>query len=329
MDLPLPVFFTILAQTVGYMAEQKTQLKGVVILLVTAVIWGSSFVSQSVGAEAVEPFTFMAVRTLLGATFLLPFVVLRDRIAERKMSRDEIFIRRRQNRKTVVYGVLVGIFLAFATNIQQFAFNYSTAGKIAFVTAMYMFFVPVAGIFMKKKLPFVIWLCVLFGFVGLYFLCFHREDNFVVNRGDLLALLCAVFFSVQILLLERFAKCSDGIKLSCVEFYTAGLISLVLMLIFNHPTWEAIKKCGSAILYSGIMSCGVAYTLQVVGQKYCEATIASLIMCMESVFAVLSSAVLLHEKLTPREITGCAIMFAAIVLSQVSDSIASRKKSSL
>ena len=307
------------------MQNQKTQLKGVLILLVTAIIWGSSFVSQSVGAEAVEPFTFMAVRTLMGAAFLLPFVLIRDKISEAKMTKDELFIRKRQNQKTIVYGVLLGIVLAIATNIQQYAFNYSTAGKIAFVTAMYMFFVPIAGIFMKKRLPLDIWLCVLAGFVGLYFLCFKHEESFVVNKGDMLALICAVFFTVQILLIERYAKLCDGIKLSCIEFFTAGLITFILMLIFDHPTWAAIKVCAPALLYSGIMSCGIAYTLQIVGQKYCEATIASLLMCMESVFAVLSAAIILGEKLTPREITGCAIMFSAIVISQLADAVRAKK----
>ncbi|WP_027728006.1 DMT family transporter [Treponema sp. C6A8] len=307
------------------MQNQKTQLKGVLILLVTAIIWGSSFVSQSVGAEAVEPFTFMAVRTLMGAAFLLPFVLVRDKISAAKMTKEELFIRKRQNQKTIVYGVLLGIVLAIATNIQQYAFNYSTAGKIAFVTAMYMFFVPIAGIFMKKRLPLDIWLCVLAGFVGLYFLCFKHEESFVVNKGDMLALICAVFFTVQILLIERYAKLCDGIKLSCIEFFTAGLITFILMLIFDHPVWAAIKVCAPALLYSGIMSCGIAYTLQIVGQKYCEATIASLLMCMESVFAVLSAAIILGEKLTPREITGCTIMFSAIVISQLADVIRAKK----
>ena len=308
------------------MQGQKTQLKGVLILLLTAIIWGSSFVSQSVGAEAVEPFTFMAIRTLMGACFLLPFIIVRDKITAKKMTKDELFVRKQIDKKTVFYGIIVGIFLAFATNIQQYAFNYSTAGKIAFVTAMYMFFVPIAGLFMKKKIPLVTWICVFLGFVGLYFLCFKPEENFVVNKGDILTLFCAVFFTVQILLLERFTRTCDGIKLSCVEFFTAGIITFVLMLIFNHPTLSGIKAALPSILYSGIMSCGIAYTLQAVGQKYCEATVASLLMCMESVFAVLSAAIILGERLTTREIIGCSVMFFAIVLSQVADFIRVRWK---
>lgn len=307
------------------MSEQKTSLKGVIILLITAIIWGASFVSQSVGAKSVEPFTFMAVRTLIGATFLLPFIIVRDKISEKNMTKEQIFIRKRQNTKTIFYGILIGIFLACATNLQQFAFDYSTAGKIAFITAIYMFFVPFAGLFMKKKIPLLTWICVFIGFIGLYLLCFKNEENFVMNKGDVLTIICALFFTGQILLIERFAKKSDGIKLSCVEFYTAGIISFILMLIFNHPQLDKILECAPSILYSGIMSCGVAYTLQIVGQKYCEATVACLIMCMESVFAVLSAAIFLHEMLTPREITGCAVMFMAIVISQLGDSIRQKK----
>ena len=146
-----------------------------------------------------------------------------------------------------------------------------------------------------------------------------------MNKGDILAFICSLFFTGQILLIERFTKTCDGVKLSCVQFFTAGSISFILMLIFEEPRWVNIKAAALPLLYSGIMSCGVAYTLQVVGQKYCEASIASLLMCMESVFAVLSAAVLLHERLTGREIVGCLIMFGAILLSQVTDIVKSRK----
>ncbi|MBO4728170.1 MAG: DMT family transporter [Spirochaetaceae bacterium] len=297
--------------------NSKTQLKGVLILLLTSIIWGASFVSQSVGSASVEPFTFMAIRTLMGATFLVPFILIRDKIAEKKMTEQQISERKANDKKTVAYGAVIGVFLAIATNLQQYAFIYSTAGKIAFITAMYMFFVPIFGLFIKKRIPLITWLCIAMGFVGLFCLCFKGGENFAINRGDMLTLICALFFTCQILLIERFSPSCDGIKLSCAEFYTAGLISLVLMLIFDKPEWAGIKQAGFALLYSGIMSCGVAYTLQVVGQKYCEATIASLLMCMESVFAALSAAILIHERLAPREIMGCVIMFTAIIVSQL------------
>lgn len=302
-------------------SKSGTQLKGVLILFITALIWGSSFVSQSVGSESVDAFSFMGIRTLMGATVLVPFILIRDMITARKMTAEEIAERKRTDKKTVIYGMIIGVVLAAATNFQQFAFYHSTAGKIAFITAMYMFFVPIIGLFLKKRVPAITWGCVIMGFCGLYFLCFKGGDDFTLNRGDLLAFICSVFFAVQILLIEKFAQTCDGIKLSCVQFYTAGTISAILMLIFEKPELHLIKQAAIPLLYSGIMSCGIAYTLQIVGQKYCEATIASLIMCMESVFAALSAAILIHEKLTGREITGCVIMFTAIIISQLSDII--------
>lgn len=300
--------------------QTKTSLKGVLILLVTALIWGTSFVSQSVGSESVSPFTFMAIRTLLGSAVLLPFILIRDKISARNMTKEQLDERKKTDRKTIVYGAAVGLFLCVATNLQQFAFNYSTAGKIAFITAMYMFMVPLAGLMFKKKIPLITWICIAMGFAGLYFLSFAKGAGFGnLNKGDVLAFLCAAFFTGQILLIEKFAQNCDGIKLSCMQFFTAGIISLILMFIFEKPEWSSIKAAALPILYAGIMSCGVAYTLQIVGQKYCEATIASLIMCMESVFAALSAAIILHEMLTGREILGCVIMFAAIIVSQLSD----------
>ena len=300
--------------------QQKTQLKGVLILLLTAIIWGTSFVAQSVGMEDVDAFTFQGVRTLIGAVVLLPFIFVKDKLEAKGMTEQQKIDRKKATKKAIGYGAILGVFLCAATNFQQFAFYYSTAGKIAFITAMYMFFVPIVGLFIKKRVPFVTWICVVMGFIGLYFLSFEAGSGFGdLNKGDILSFICALFFCFQILLIEKFSPYCDGVKLSCMQFFTAGFISSILMFIFEKPEWSLIKAAALPILYSGVMSCGVAYTLQIVGQKYCEATIASLLMCMESVFAVLSAAIILHETLTGREVIGCVIMFAAIVLSQVSD----------
>ncbi|MCI5606102.1 MAG: DMT family transporter [Treponema sp.] len=309
--------------------NSKSQIKGVLLLLLTSLIWGISFVSQSVGMESVDAFTFMGIRTLMGATVLLPFIIVRDNITKKNMTKEELTERKANDKKTIKYGIIIGIFLCIATNLQQFAFYYSTAGKIAFITAMYMFFVPLVGLFFKKKVPLSTWLCIAAGVWGLFLLCVNPSEFGKFNKGDILALICALFFCFQILLIERFAPSCDGVKLSCVQFYTSGIITAILMIIFEKPEWKAIKSAAIPLLYSGIMSCGIAYTLQVVGQKYCEATIASLAMCMESVFAVLASAILLHEKLSGREITGCAIMFAAIVTTQLVDIYKSRKQNKL
>ena len=287
--------------------KQKTQFKGVLMLLLTAIVWGSSFVAQSIGMEKIQAFTFTAIRTLLGALVLLPIILIRGRI-----QKAEIF-----NKKTLKYGLILGIIFSFAQNFQQFAFYYSTAGKIAFITAFYMFFVPVFGLFLKKRISIITWLCVLAGLVGLYFLCINPSDLSAINMGDILALICAIFYAIHILVIERFAPSVDGIQLSCVQFAIGGMISFVLMFIFETPQMPNIIAAAPSLAYSGIMSCGLAYTFQIIGQKYTEATVASLLMCMESVFAVLTAAIVLHETLSGREIIGCTIMFIAIIVSQI------------
>lgn len=306
---------------IRYMSKmkQRTQLRGVLMLLVTALIWGISFVSQSVGMEKVEGFTFNGIRTLMGAMVLLPFILVRDKINEKAMGPEQIAQRKRTTKKTIICGIGLGVVFFIASSLQQFAFNYSTSGKIAFITAMYMFFVPLIGLFLKKRVSAVTWGCVGLGFIGLYFLCIDSSGLGAINKGDILAFACAIGFAVHILLIERFAPDVDGTKLSCVQFFVSGIISCVAMFIFETPKLAEIGSAMVPLLYSGVLSCGVAYTLQIIGQQYTEATVASLLMSMESVFAVLAAAVILHELLTGREILGCVIMFAAIIISQIAE----------
>ena len=317
--------------------QSKTQLKGVVALLFAALIWGSSFVAQSIGMESIDAFTFTAVRSLLGGTALLPVIFLsRGRAGGSEKhagtsgypiaSASDTSIHPAQGfRKQLLfsavpeikYGVLLGIVFSLAQNFQQFAFYWSTSGKIGFITAFYMFFVPLIGIFLRKKIPFLTWVSVFGGIVGLYFLSFAGGGLEGVNRGDLLALCASVFYAIHILMIEKLAPEADGILLSCVQFFTGGILSTVLMLLFEHPQLSQIRLAILPLLYSGVVCCGVAYTLQIIGQKYCEATAASLLMCAESVFAVIFGAIILHERMTGRELLGCAIMFCSILLSQV------------
>lgn len=304
----------------------KTQLKGVLLLTLTAFIWGTSFVAQSVGIEIIEAFTFNGIRTLMGAAVITPYILIRDRLSARNMSAEQLKQRKSMDKKTIRCGIALGIVLCFASNFQQFAFYYSTSGKIAFVTAFYMFFVPVFALFLRKKVPFLTWICVFFGIVGLYFLCIDPSNLGAINRGDILSFICAMFYAVHILLVEHFAPDVDGVKLSLVQFIVCGVISVVLMFLFETPVLSAIYTALPSLLYSGVMSCGLAYTFQIVGQKYTEATIASLIMCMESVFGVLAGAIILNEVLTGREIAGCVIMFAAIILSQLAEQLTARFK---
>ena len=297
---------------------KKNSLKGVLLLLLTALIWGTSFVAQSVGMERVQAFTFNGVRTLMGAGILFPFVIVRDLLSHRSLP-----IKRRlrlaEKKKLLLPGAAMGLALFAAGNVQQFAFYDTTPGKIAFITALYMVFVPILGLFLGRRVRLPVWLSVALGVAGLYFLCVPKEGFASVNRGDLLALGCAVLFAVHILVIERFSALEDPVFLSMVQFTVAGSLALILAFVFETPRLSELRAVLGPLMYSGFMSCGVAYTLQVVGQKHVEPTVASLLMCLESVFGVLSAAVLLRQGLTGREIIGCAVMFAAILLSQAGD----------
>ena len=305
---------------------QKTQFKGVAMLLLTAFIWGSSFVAQSVGMNSVDAFTFNGVRTLMGSAVLLPVILIKDMFSTKKLSSEERKRHKVFDKKTLIYGSILGVILCIATNFQQFAFYYSDSGKIAFISAFYMFFVPVFGLFIKKRVPLITWLCVAGGCLGMFFLCVYPNSANTINQGDFLAFICSMFFALQILAIEKFAPDVDGIKLSCIQFFVSGLISCVLMFIFEEPNIGNLLNATAPLLYSGIMSCGMAYTFQIVGQKYTEATLASLLMCLESVFGVLCGAVFLNEVLTGREIFGCIIMFIAIIISQLSELITANFK---
>lgn len=304
---------------------KKSQLKGIIMLFLTAFIWGSSFVSQSLGMQSVEAFTFNGIRTLFGAATLLPFIIISDLIKIKKSGRPEKQKKKAETKKVLIGGTAMGIALCVASNLQQFAFSYPdhSPGKIAFITAFYMFFVPLFGLFLKKRVSPVTWLCVIIGTVGLYFLCAKGTGFSGISASDLFSLACAVFYAVQILIIEKVAADTDPVKLSCTQFIVSGTITCILMFIFETPTVSGINQSILPLLYSGIMSCGLAYTFQVIGQKYTESTVASIIMCLESVFGVLCSAVMLRQMLTANEILGCVIMLVAIVVSQFADTIES------
>lgn len=295
---------------------RKTTPKGIIILLLTAIIWGSSFVAQSIGINSVDAFTFMAIRTALGTLVLLPVVIISNGGLSNLI-----------DRKTLKAGLLLGSVLAVAQCFQQFAFYYSTSGKIAFLTALYMFFVPILGLFLKKKVAPLTWVSILIAIAGLFLLCLKPGDLGSFNKGDILSIICAAFYAVQITLIDKYmGENINGIKLSFMEFFTAAVLCAVMMLIFEQPTLTGIKAAAPALLYSGVMSCGIAYTLQVIGQKHASPVVASMLMCLESVFAALAGWFILKEMMTARELTGCAIMFFAIVLSQVAESVSMQKK---
>ena len=287
------------------------RLKGNIILFITAIIWGMSFVSQSVGMEYIEPNTFMAIRTLMGGIVLLPVIFVLD-----KSKKKQGTYRPTNMKKLLKYGIICGVFLCAAQTLQTYGIQTTTTAKSGFLTALYIIFVAVIGLFMGKKLTGKMVIGILTAVVGMYFLCLFGE-KVSFNMGDGLTILCAVFFAGQILCIDKFVADIDGLKLSCTQFLVAGVINAVLMFTVESPQIGSILSCSTALLYSGIMSCGVAYTLQVIGQKYADPTSASIIMSLESVFAAISGWIILSQSMSGVQIIGCVLMFLAIVLVQL------------
>ena len=291
-------------------------MKNSLVLLLTAFIWGVAFVAQSVGGDAVGCFTFNGVRSLIGAAVLLPVIAFLDKQKKKELG-EEKFLAQKGDKKTLLLGgISCGLMLCIASNFQQFGISFTTVGKAGFITAMYILIVPILGLFMKKKVGMKVWLGVVLATVGLYMLCMTSE-SFSVSKGDFLVLVCAGFFSLHILIIDYFSPKVDGVRLSCIQFFVCGLISTVIAFIFENPNLGAILSGWLPILYAGVMSCGVAYTLQIIGQKNMDPTVASLILSLESVFSVLAGWVLLNQKLSVRELSGCVLMFLAIILAQL------------
>ena len=282
------------------------------MLLLTAFIWGIAFVAQSDGMNYVGPFTFNCIRMVIGGLVLIPCIFILERM---KGSRTEKKVERTNKKYMFIGGILCGIALGAAAALQQIGIQYTTVGKAGFITAMYIIIVPVLGIFFRRKAGVRVWISVIIAVAGLYLLC--MSGSLKLGRGDLLVLLCALVFSVHILLIDYFSPKTDGVKMSCIQFLTAGLISAVPMLLFEKPAVSDITAAWLPILYAGVLSCGVAYTLQVIAQKDADPTVASLVLSLESVFSVLAGWVILGQVLSGREILGCVLMFAAIILAQL------------
>ena len=296
---------------------KNKKLLGNGLLLFTAMIWGTAFVFQRVGMESIEPVTFNAARMALAAVFVgsVSFLLWKKekKSASPARTAEE---QRRYSRNTVIGGVCCGRFLSAASILQQMGLVYTTAGKAGFITAMYILLVPITGsLLFRKRNTWLVWLAVLFGVAGMYFLCITEE--FRLSHGDTLICLCALFFTFHILCCDHFAPRGDPIRISAIQFATATVISAVAAAVFETPTPEKIASALVPILYCGLVSGGIGYTLQIVAQKYTDPTIASLLMSMESVFAMIAGTVLLGEQMTARELTGCLIMFVAIVLVQI------------
>ena len=288
------------------------------MLVLAAFFWGISFVMQDKAAFYLSPFAINGIRSLIGTLSLMPLILLRSR-----KSGVPVLENTPEKRKAlIISGVLCGVFLCIATNFQQFGIalypdDAAASGRSGFITALYVVLVPLFSLFSKKKPPFTVWLGVVFAAVGMALLCLGGGES-GLYIGDLVVLCCAFAFTLQILCIDKYSDTVDGVKLSALQFLVCGILSLVLMFIFEAPQIENIIKAAPYILYLGVMSCGVAYTLQIIGQQYSKnPTVASILMSLESVFAALAGVVLVGESFTLRETFGCIIMFAAIVLSQL------------
>ena len=295
---------------------KNRKMLGNLLLTLTALIWGTAFVAQRVGMDSIEPMTFTAARSVLAAAGLsVVSLLMRGRGAGTGANR----------RDTVLGGVCCGLFLAAASIFQQMGLVTTSAGKAGFITAMYMLLVPVISfVFFRRKVGWIVWLAVGIGVAGMYLLCV--TEDFSLTRGDALVCVCAFLFSGHILCCDHFARRGDPVRISAIQFATVAVIAGAGALVVETPDWDKIASAAVPVLYCGIMSSGVAYTLQIVAQKFTDPTVASLLMSLESVFAALAGAVLLGERMSARELVGCVVMFAAIVLVQLPAPRAKRER---
>ena len=283
------------------------------MLMTTALIWGTAFVAQKSGMELIGPIAFNGIRTLIGAVALIPVILI--------MGKD---IKAEGSGKTLIIGgICCGLALGTAGNIQQIGLYYTSVAHSGFITALYVVIVPLLGLFLKKRISPVMWCCVIASAIGLYLLCIPAGGFGAINSGDILVFVCAICFAIHILIIDYFSPKVDGVKLSCIQFFVAGSVSIIISFFadpalgFDLPSAGDICASWLSILYTGIMSCSVAYTLQILGQKETEPAIASMILSLESVFALIGGMILLGEIMSLREIIGCVIMFTAVFVANL------------
>ncbi|KEZ85948.1 membrane protein [Clostridium sulfidigenes] len=294
----------------------KTQLKANILLLLTAAIWGLAFVAQKVGAEHVGAFTYNGIRFALGSISLIPLILF---LNKKKRENEETQNNDRDSLKlTVKAGIIAGCALFIATSLQQMGVMGTTAGKAGFITGLYMVIVPILGLFLKQKVNKSTWIGIVIAIIGLYLLSIN--EDFSISNGDLLVLIGSVGWAVHILLIDNFTKKIDPLKLSSVQFATCSILSLVMAIIFEDINMVGISGAMVSILYGGLLSVGVAYTLQVVAQKNAKPSHAAILLSMESVFGALGGAMFLGERIGARGLVGCILIFIAIIISQLKPS---------
>ena len=295
-------------------------------LFLTALIWGTAFVAQRLGSEYVEPFTYLAWRSWAAVLFLAPLVRVMDHFSDRRGIDNRRPKTVSDRRLLIVGGCLSGFMLWAACAAQQIGIAHTTASKAGFITALYVVIVPLLSIFIRKRPSVQIWACVALALIGLYLLCM-KTASFRLEYGDAWELACAFFFAVEILLVSYYCSRVDPVRLSFVQFLVVAILSTILMLLIEHPTVDGLRLALPSILYAGIFSSGIAFTLQIIGQVGVNATVASLVMSLESVFSALSGWLILHERMSPRELSGAVLMFLAIALSQIE--LPSRRRQAL
>ncbi len=296
---------------------KNTKIKGNLMLLLTAFVWGLSFIAQSKGVEQLSPVSFNGIRSILGGVVLLPVIYLLDQAKEKNGTPPQ-----KINKTLIIGGIVCGTFLCLASTLQSMGMVYTSPGKAGFITALYMVIVPIIGLFTGKKLRLAMIIAVLVAVCGMYMMCI--DESLSINKGDIMIFICAFLFSGHILVIDYFSPKVDGVKLACLQFFVCGILNLTYMFIFESLDTQAVMNSIPAIAYAGIMSCGVAYTLQIVGQKYTDPTSASILMSLESVFATLSTVVLVAlgwnltgGQMNLKEILGCVLMFVAILIVQL------------
>lgn len=302
---------------------KKNQTYGSIILFITSLLWGCAFVAQKVGMEHIEPLTFCAIRFSLSSIFLFIVVVIRDVFFTKQNSFKKINLFKKDSvfsKPLLIGGILCGLALTAGTCLQQYGLQQTTAGKSGFITALYIVLVPLFGLFIKKRVKVLEWVSVGIALISLVLLCFQKKElsnSFTITKYDIYLLICSIFFSIQILLIDHFSKDNDCLMMSMLQFSVCAIIATILMFIFEKPNLESIIQASIPLLYAGIASGGIAYTLQFVGQKYTPPTIASIIMSLEAAISLIAGAIIINEVLTGQELIGCFLMLVAILIPQI------------
>lgn len=293
--------------------SSEKKILGFFLLFLTALIWGVAFVAQSVGMDHIGPYTFNTGRLLLGALVTMPWAIMELKKQKNAEEEKEVYIRKRNS--SVIGAAFCAVVFFLAVNLQQFALIGSSVANVSFITTLYILIIPIIGMFLGKKHGLSIWIAIAIAVVGMYLLCI--KEGLVLEMGDILAFICAVMFALQILIVDHYVPKSYVIVLSCAQNLFAGLISLVFMLVFEGVNLEGIKTVWLPLAYTGILSTGLAYTTQMLGQKYLKPTVASLIMSLESVIAAIAAWLIIGQALSLREMLGCALVFVGVIIAQI------------